>query len=884
MSGATENLVKCHHSYQAEQEDELNLSINDVIQVDEYNDNGWWLGKNLTTEKSGLFPSNFVMPLSNLSVSIPKDAERVQAAFDYEPQAPDELTLKKGDIVTVLSKDDGWWSGDLAGTIGLFPANFVVPYNSPAAEKDTTLLKHNTTPAPTSNIEETSDAPKRTSFSDNFKLAAYGVKKGGIGSLFSGAKSLKSKSKTSTRNSQASDAENISPTPSPRQSIASIPEEIPELSSLNKSSIQPPTRLAGSNEPPVLPPEASKESSTSPQSSLPPIPNTNSLPSLPQTVLPQPPVKTFAEPQSEVPPTTLPAIPGKKTSDNCSDSFSENENDKPTEDSLNVDTDKVNENLATEETPNNEKVSAEEPENDTSKGTGFKLAAYGVKKGGIGGLMATGGLPQLRKVNTGNPTPASNLKALSTPSVNRLDSSSGILSTAKIPDNDEKNLSSKSEEIIASDNPKVKELVDEAETFSENDASLQERPDQKSSSPIETLSLSKNTADLPAKSIDDEINHPEPVTDDPVAKEESDDFGDIIAAVTKVADSYSNTVPKDTSQNDTVSNGSDTEDKKEADIQDNDFDSDTIEHDRSATGNEASFIGSEIAGILGSDHLALQENSEREEDKIADNIDNTDSSDTRLPSAPSESDIIPVPESHHATSIIEQEIKNDPEPIQPTPLQARLAMKSESSPLVSDTLISGPRGKRPASRKPRILASDDKPQLTQSEALENAIKQDFEEARKTQENPENPEKPISKSGSIGKANKIATPFAGLAGPPKLPIKPVLARFQNLNSESTENISSQNNNTNQEDTRPRGRFTGARSSFAEQLERTAASNASPPPVNSLQERLKTFVREEIDKVQKDFESQLEVERQARSVLEQEIVALKARLDELTSNRN
>lgn len=46
--------------------------------------------------------------------------------FDYEAQGAEELALKEGDIVTVLSKDeDPWWEGAIEGRQGMFPSNFV---------------------------------------------------------------------------------------------------------------------------------------------------------------------------------------------------------------------------------------------------------------------------------------------------------------------------------------------------------------------------------------------------------------------------------------------------------------------------------------------------------------------------------------------------------------------------------------------------------------------------------------------------------------------------------------------------------------------------------------------------------------------------------------
>ncbi|XP_073465568.1 mitogen-activated protein kinase kinase kinase 9 [Aquarana catesbeiana] len=53
------------------------------------------------------------------------------AVFDYEASAEDELTLRLGDIVQVLSKDsrvsgdEGWWTGKIQDRVGIFPSNYV---------------------------------------------------------------------------------------------------------------------------------------------------------------------------------------------------------------------------------------------------------------------------------------------------------------------------------------------------------------------------------------------------------------------------------------------------------------------------------------------------------------------------------------------------------------------------------------------------------------------------------------------------------------------------------------------------------------------------------------------------------------------------------------
>ncbi|XP_045426819.1 mitogen-activated protein kinase kinase kinase 10 isoform X3 [Pipistrellus kuhlii] len=56
------------------------------------------------------------------------------AVFDYEATGDEELTLRRGDRVQVLSQDcavsgdEGWWTGQLpSGRVGVFPSNYVAP-------------------------------------------------------------------------------------------------------------------------------------------------------------------------------------------------------------------------------------------------------------------------------------------------------------------------------------------------------------------------------------------------------------------------------------------------------------------------------------------------------------------------------------------------------------------------------------------------------------------------------------------------------------------------------------------------------------------------------------------------------------------------------------
>ncbi|KAJ8372544.1 hypothetical protein AAFF_G00281490 [Aldrovandia affinis] len=53
------------------------------------------------------------------------------AVFAYEASGEDELSLRRGDVVEVLSKDaaisgdEGWWTGKINHRVGIFPSNYV---------------------------------------------------------------------------------------------------------------------------------------------------------------------------------------------------------------------------------------------------------------------------------------------------------------------------------------------------------------------------------------------------------------------------------------------------------------------------------------------------------------------------------------------------------------------------------------------------------------------------------------------------------------------------------------------------------------------------------------------------------------------------------------
>uniref|UniRef100_A0A7N4PWZ7 SH3 domain-containing kinase-binding protein 1 n=1 Tax=Sarcophilus harrisii TaxID=9305 RepID=A0A7N4PWZ7_SARHA len=143
--------------YKAQHDDELTISVGDIITNIKKEDGGWWEGQ--VKGRRGLFPDNFVREIkkemkkeilsskppekpmqevSNGSSLLSSDTiirtnkrernrrRRCQVAFSYLPQNDDELELKVGDIIEVVGEvEEGWWEGVLNGKTGMFPSNFI---------------------------------------------------------------------------------------------------------------------------------------------------------------------------------------------------------------------------------------------------------------------------------------------------------------------------------------------------------------------------------------------------------------------------------------------------------------------------------------------------------------------------------------------------------------------------------------------------------------------------------------------------------------------------------------------------------------------------------------------------------------------------------------
>ncbi|KAL3040759.1 hypothetical protein OYC64_011703 [Pagothenia borchgrevinki] len=155
--------------YEAQQDDELSLTVGEIIVNIRRDDGGWWEGE--LGGRRGLFPDNFVReikkdgkrdggqtsmirselsngrssPVSDPSVRPGRRVEQIRkrrckASFSYVPQHEDELGLKIGDIIEIIAEvEEGWWEGFLNGKSGMFPSNFtkVIPTDSETQSVET---------------------------------------------------------------------------------------------------------------------------------------------------------------------------------------------------------------------------------------------------------------------------------------------------------------------------------------------------------------------------------------------------------------------------------------------------------------------------------------------------------------------------------------------------------------------------------------------------------------------------------------------------------------------------------------------------------------------------------------------------------------------------
>uniref|UniRef100_A0A0K0DW48 SH3 domain-containing protein n=1 Tax=Strongyloides stercoralis TaxID=6248 RepID=A0A0K0DW48_STRER len=161
-------------SYIPQENDELTLTPGDIVRVlDKGEDNGWLYGSINGTK--GVFPDSYIEKISDIHENIDKkrtpsesgsttsshfnntstenELDIALVAFDYVASRDDELTLKKGDKILIIERnnvEEGWFKGKHLTTnkIGVFPANFTKYRELPLVE--TPVHRKPPMPAPNS--------------------------------------------------------------------------------------------------------------------------------------------------------------------------------------------------------------------------------------------------------------------------------------------------------------------------------------------------------------------------------------------------------------------------------------------------------------------------------------------------------------------------------------------------------------------------------------------------------------------------------------------------------------------------------------------------------------------------------------------------------------
>ncbi len=131
-------------TYQANNEDELDLKKGEEVIVMEQEADGWWRGR--IGARIGWFPSNYVEEKADTSLSSepvavavaaaekPKEKDKtficgVIALYSFNSGNPEELQFDKGDLMDIVdqpSEDPDWWEARKSdGVTGLVPRNYV---------------------------------------------------------------------------------------------------------------------------------------------------------------------------------------------------------------------------------------------------------------------------------------------------------------------------------------------------------------------------------------------------------------------------------------------------------------------------------------------------------------------------------------------------------------------------------------------------------------------------------------------------------------------------------------------------------------------------------------------------------------------------------------
>ncbi|XP_075051098.1 neutrophil cytosol factor 1 [Mixophyes fleayi] len=114
--------------YEKSSKTELTVKSDDVVDVVEKNENGWWFCQ--MRNKRGWVPAAYLEPLDSPDEPEEQDpnyeGELHVTTRDYSSELEDELSVNEGDTVEVIHKLlDGWWVVRRGSITGYFPAMYL---------------------------------------------------------------------------------------------------------------------------------------------------------------------------------------------------------------------------------------------------------------------------------------------------------------------------------------------------------------------------------------------------------------------------------------------------------------------------------------------------------------------------------------------------------------------------------------------------------------------------------------------------------------------------------------------------------------------------------------------------------------------------------------
>eukprot|EP01114_Cavostelium_apophysatum_P021054 TRINITY_DN7237_c0_g1_i1.p1 TRINITY_DN7237_c0_g1~~TRINITY_DN7237_c0_g1_i1.p1 ORF type:complete len:334 (+),score=95.64 TRINITY_DN7237_c0_g1_i1:146-1147(+) len=103
------------YDYKTDKPGRLSFSEGQVLFLVKRSRSGWWTAE--LAGKTGKIPSNYVETLDA------SKAFRARVVKEFDGQQTGDLAIKRGELVTILKKqDNGWWLGERGGQTGFFPS------------------------------------------------------------------------------------------------------------------------------------------------------------------------------------------------------------------------------------------------------------------------------------------------------------------------------------------------------------------------------------------------------------------------------------------------------------------------------------------------------------------------------------------------------------------------------------------------------------------------------------------------------------------------------------------------------------------------------------------------------------------------------------------